>query len=932
MKKRGHSIINANVRLFFLLFIVHFLNYDLMALDPMKPVGRYLMDQWDAADGLPGNDIRAIGQTPDGYLWFATAKGLVRFDGIRFTATPFFDGQGNENSKGITPGTLHVDREGNLWIGSFVGLTRYRYQTGEFKTFTVKDGLTGDRIRRIKGDMRGNLWISFAASYLNRFSDGTFTVFNASHGLGGKKVNAMVEDMKGQLLFGTRENGVFKFQDNSFSRYDIKGLDNNHTIIYMHEDHKGRLWIATNKGLFRVNGQAAAVYTTRDGLSDNFTTYILEDSYRNLWVGTINGLNRLKEEGANTFSFETLLKNHVITWLLEDREEGMWVGTSDAGVWQLRDGLFKPYLAAEKFPKQAIFSLFEDRKGDIWIGSVEGRLYRCRGNEYIESLQIANLPSISIQAVTQDSDGNLWLGTNGKGVFQRKQGRFINFTTKDGLADNVVTSIFNDSKNNVWISTFDGVSRFSNGILESFKIQDGLVGKVVNNVYETKDHHILVATDKGINVLENGKLAKENMVTYLKDIPVTCFYQENGTSGSGDEGSVYWIGTHGAGLKRFKNGSFFSYTQADGLDSNFIYQVHEDKQANFWMMSDSGVLRVSKVELNRFADKRIERINCSSFGISDGMANAEFYNPFSRHSALKTMDGELWFVTRQGISIVHPDKIKINRFPPPVVIERVSFNDAVVSRYPKKKVFKDIQRLAFYFTAPTSLAPGKVKFKFKLEGYDNHWVYLPAGEMRVAFYQDLPTGTYTFRVTACNNDGLWNQKGASMVFTLEPLFYQTLLFKIAILLVFLVLGSAAYLVYKNRPFTKKEDKDKGPSLHIHPAFAKERLKKLGYMMDIEKIYRDENISLQSMAEKLSLSPHQLSQLLNENLNKNFWDFINTYRVEEAKRLLIDPKRAHQKILTIAFDVGFNTKASFNQVFKRYTGMTPSQYRKKNKHL
>ncbi len=898
----------------FVCLFIHFYCCQLLALDPAKPIDQYLLNQWDTTKGLPSNTILSIAQTPDGYLWIATTKGLIRFDGITFSNIKFTGKGGMEDKKNTIPDALYVDKEGILWIGSIVGLTKYQYKTRQFTTFTKKDGLTGDRFRRIKEDMKGNLWLSFFASYLNRFADGTFTVFDASHGLEGKKINAIVEDAKGNLMFGCREKGVFKFLNERFFKCEIEGLSSDHLINAMYEDREGALWIGTSKGLFRVMDKMTRVYTTDSGLSDDYIRYIIEDEDRNLWVGTMNGLNRMKKEHPGSIFFETLLENQMILFLFIDNENSLWIGTYDSGLKQLKDGKFASFPAIEKLQRGIILSLFEDRRGDTWIGSLSGELYKCSKSGGVESLEIPGTSGTGISAIGQDGKGNLWFGTNGKGVFQRKGETFINFTTRNGLADNLVISIFNDSKDNLWISTYDGVSRYFNGVFESFKTRDGLVGKIVHNVYEDKDQHIRIASDKGINVIKNGIFLKNSIIVYLRDIPVSCIYEDNSSSkqynNTDGHGNVAWIGTHGAGLKRFKNGEFISYTDNDGMTSNFIYQILEDEQENLWMMSDNGVLRVSKKELNQFANRRVGRINCTSFGISDGMKSIEFANEFSRHSALITREREFWFITNKGITIVNPGKIKINKFPPPVVIEEALFND---------------RASLFHFTAPTFLSPGKIKFKYRLEGYDRDWVFLPPGEKRTARYTNLAPGTYTFRVSACNSDGVWNRTGAAMPFTLKPYFYETFLFKISVFLILLLLAAAGYLLYKKRPF-KKIGKYKHPSLN--PLFVEECVKRLVYLMEIEKLYRDEHISLQSLSERLSISPHQLSQIINKKLDKNFSDFVNAYRIKEARRLLSDPKRANEKILAIAVDVGFNTRAAFNYVFKKFTKMTPSEYRKK----
>jgi ligand-binding sensor domain-containing protein/AraC-like DNA-binding protein len=903
-------------------------------LDPDKRIDQYLVDSWEMADGMPSNTMYYIAQTPDGYLWIGMDKDLVRFDGMKFSIIPYTE-KGKDSTtklpKTITLDTLFVDRREILWIGSSAGLTSYNYQTGRFKTFTLGNGLTGGIIRRIQDDMKGNLWISFDSNCVNRFSKEKFTVFNASNGLGGKRVNAIVEDQKGNLLFATRENGIFKYRDGQFFKYPVAGIENSF-INTMWEDRKGDLWIGANNGLFRVIVSDVRRYTVKNGLSYDNITDIREDSDGNLWVGTLRGLNRIKRNKDGIITIERLMQLVLITCLFEDIEKNLWVGTEDSGLKRLKDGKFISYAPIDTYQAEIPISVFQDRYGDTWTGTLNGKLFHCRGSDVTESVVPPELSNTGIAAIAEDAGGNLWLGTNGKGVFQRKNGAFIQYTTRQGLADNMITSIYRDSRGNLWFSTFNGLSvfRYPGGVIESIGFRDGQANKRINNVYEDKNQNIWAATDQGVIVLKGGKLEKQKAEYYLEGDFVTCIY-EDPSPPEGKEG-VYWIATNGAGLKRLilKDKSITTYTDAAGMTTNVIYQFFEDRLGNFWLMSDSGILRVSKTDLNGFARGELDKINCISYGISDGMKSPGFHNEYSRHSALKSKNGELWFVTKKGISIINPQNIKINKNSPPVVIEAVYFDQQSVPLHqdPGTYSFKGTESLRFHFTAPTFLSPEKIKFKYRLEGFDRDWIFLPPGSGRVAHYWNLDPGTYTFRVIASNAEGVWNQTGDAFTFSLKPFFYQTLLFKIAVPLLLAVLLGAAVYIYKKRPFEKRRKKYEGSSLTDE--FADVCVKKLRHLMEVEKIYRDERITLQSLSEKLLIKHYQLSQVLNEKLNQNFSDYINYYRIEETKEILRSPAGAKKKITTVAQDVGFNSMTAFYKAFKKNTGMTPNQYKKEVK--
>jgi ligand-binding sensor domain-containing protein/AraC-like DNA-binding protein len=938
MKKRLDNILTCLtlkiIGLWIGCFMVHSPLCLLMALDPETSIDQYVLDKWKVKDGLPSDSIWSIAQTPDGYIWVTTPKGLVRFDGVKFSTVQYLETKKTQNKKEYLTDILLVDKDGTLWIGGTGHLTKYQYQTGHFTTFTKKYGLKKLIIFCLHEDMKGNLWLGFWGSHLGRVAKGEFTRFNCVDGLEGEFINSISEDRDGNLLIGSHKNGMFTYKDGTFFKHEIAGLSNN--VKKICQDREETLWIGTSKGLFRVKDKAKVIdmYTTREGLSNDDVFEMLKDSDGNLWVATFRGLNRLKKEQSGNVIIEKLFEYCPVCCVFEDREKNLWIGTWKAGLRRLKNAKFLSHASSQdrNMKGEIVCSVFADRQGDTWIGAHNGKLYRYRLDEFIEALEIPGITGGDISAIAGDSEGNLWIGTSEDGVFQKKGKTFKQYTTRNGLANNYVFFIYNDRQNNLWFGTYDGVSRYHHGRLESLKVRDGLSGKYVMDVYEDNNHHIWLATPGGITVIKDGKFNRVNIREYLKGIPVNCIYPNRGNSTTGqNDKNVLWIATWGAGLKRFENGTFVSYTTAQGMSTNFIYQILEDERNYLWMTSNNGVLRVCKDQLQAFAQGRINKVNCQCFGTADGLKNSEFYNPFFRNSILKTRDGELWFVTVDGISTINTGKIKTNELPPPVVIEEVIFNDQAVKVCKNNKVFRGVKNVIFHFTAPTFLSPEKVRFKYKLEGYDRDWVFLQPGESRTARYKCLEFGTYTFRVTACNRHGIWNSVGDCMTFVSSPFFYETTIFKVLLLIVFLGLVASGYFLHKKYIFWGKKavkNKNNNSSLLLNPLYIEECIKKLTYFVEVEKVYRDENVSLQSLSKQLSIPYYHLSQIINEKLNKNFPDFINTYRIEEAKKLLGDPKQANRKIISITYEVGFNTKTSFNKAFKKYTQMTPSQYKKK----
>lgn len=203
---------------------------------------------------------------------------------------------------------------------------------------------------------------------------------------------------------------------------------------------------------------------------------------------------------------------------------------------------------------------------------------------------------------------------------------------------------------------------------------------------------------------------------------------------------------------------------------------------------------------------------------------------------------------------------------------------------------------------------------------------MSAFQERAAYYKDLAPGFYRFRVTADNSDGIRNPDGVSFDFTLKRYIYETAWFKICAVLLAISAALLSFFRFKKYLYFRKL-KIKYKSSTLDPEKAELALKKLRYLLEVKKVFKDENLSLKLLAAKLIISPRYLSQVINEQMNKNFWELINGYRIEEAKKMLLDPGEKDSSVLEIAFEAGFSSKESFYRAFKKCTGKTPIQFKK-----
>jgi signal transduction histidine kinase/ligand-binding sensor domain-containing protein/ActR/RegA family two-component response regulator len=641
--------------------------------------------------------------------------------------------------------TLYEDRNRNLWIGTQGGgLSRWR--DGRFTTFSTKDGLSNNLVRAIHEDRQGDLWIGTDGGGLNRFSSGKFTVFSKQDGLPSDIILSIHEDRHASLWLGTFDGGVSRRQDGRFTTYSLKqGLPSNAAYV-ISEDRDGNLWVGTHGGgLSRWDGERFTSLTKEYGLVDGGVRALLEDREGSLWIGTAgSGLHRLKDGRFTTFTTQEGLSSNSIYSVFEDRAGTVWFGTEGGGLDRLSGGRVSTYSIKQGLVNDYVWSIDEGNDGSLWVGTNAG-LSRLKDGRFTNFTTREGLSANMIWALHQGRDGSLWIGTSGGGLNRLKDGRFDVYTARDGLTDTSVRVIQEDAAGTLWVGTSNrGVARMSQGRFTTVTTKDGLSSNVVRSLH------------------------------------------------ADDQGSV-WIGTIGGGLNRLRNGHITVYKTGNGLFDDVIWLILEDGQGNLWMSSSRGIFRVSKQDLNDFADGKIASITSVAYSKADGVKSSQGVGG-SQSPGWKGRDGRLWFSTFHGVSVVDPQRLMTNQVPPPVIIEQILVDGAALAA--DARVPAGGEKFEFHYTGLSLLAPENVRFKYKLEGLDRDWI--DADARRVAYYTNIPPGDYRFRVLASNNDGLWNEAGAARAFYLAPYFHQTYLFYALCAGAALMLGGSVYLIRVRR--------------------------------------------------------------------------------------------------------------------------------------
>jgi signal transduction histidine kinase/ligand-binding sensor domain-containing protein/ActR/RegA family two-component response regulator len=712
------------------------------AHDPSLRVLDYSLQFWSSEEGLPQNTIPAITQTRDGYLWFGTQSELVRFDGVRFVVAA--------DQRGVS--AVASDGSGGLWWApNEGGLIR---RTGDRSiTWTSRDGLPSDLVQEIFQDRDGTLWIGTSEG-LARLRDGRIVTIGAlSHPVG-----AFAQGPDGALWVGTDDAGVARL-DGSLAFWTVRdGLPDDH-VTALAVDRQGSLWVGTPRGLARRKDGRWVTFTTRDGLPDDWVNALLEDREGNLWIGTQGGLSRFREGRFSNSTEEQGIKG--VLSLCADAEGALWVGTDTGGLVRLRPAPF--HTVDPPGPHEAVWAALETVAGDLWIGTNDQGLVHldAHGRE-VSRLTVADgLPDNKVRTVLEGPRGELWIGTTA-GLARRQGGRMETWTRREGLPDDQIRSLRLEEDGTLWAGTQRGLARLRGGAVEALGADCGLPRDVpVLVLHRAAGGALLVGTTVGLYQQQGERFRRMN------GSPAVPIYALRS-----DPDGTLWAGTARAGLHRFRKGLWTVFSQKDGLFDDTAYHILEDAQGRFWMSSNRGVYKVRKADLEAFAAGVSDWIPSGSFGEPDGMAGAEGSGA-SDPGALLSRDGRLWFPTIRGLAVVDPRRVRDNSRPPPVVLEEVLAGGEPVSwRGPGPvELPPDRRKLEVRFTALSVLAPEKVRFRYRLEGFDAGWI--EGGTARTVVYTNLPAGSYTFRVVASNNEGVWNRKGAHLALVAAPRLWET---------------------------------------------------------------------------------------------------------------------------------------------------------------
>ncbi len=730
------------------------------AAESAKRISQFSQRVWRVEDGLPQNTAQTIVQTRDGYLWIGTQEGLVRADGVRLDVfapqnTPAFPGKNVTALLESSDGTLWIattaglvarrgmtftgysraqglpfayltglaeDAEGGLWIATLGG-GAIRMRNGLFTQLTAKRGLPHDVLHAVVAARDGSVWMGTDAG-LCRWQGGKLTTFTTSDGLPDNAVQALYLDGEPTLWVGT-SHGPARYSGGRFIQEGAGALISRHDVQSFFRDESGAMWVGTaDGGLFRQKDGAWDHYGSQDGLPSDFVAAIYGDRESNIWVGThTGGVIRFRDAPFTTYSRRDGLAHDFVRPVLQSRDGAMWIGTQGGGISRLVDGVFTTFSMGTGLPSAMVWAIAESRDGSIWIGT-SGGLTRYVGGRFRTYTARDGLPNDAVRAIHEDPGGRLWIGTRGGGLCRLEAGHFTVFSGADTVPNPIVHAIMTDRHGHVWIGSNGGLTRFDGRGFETFTTENGLSSNLVYTILEDRD-------------------------------------------------GVLWIGTYGGGLSRMKDGQFTRYSFGQGLFDDVVFQVLDDDHGSLWMSCNRGIFRVAKADFENVARGTAPKVNSVAFGIEDGMPVSEC-NGNVQPAGWKDRTGRLWFPTPKGVVAVDPSRSTIGAPDPPILIEEAIAKGRTIDPSAPAVLEPGDGGMEFRYTALSFNAPRRIRFRYRLEGFDRDWV--EAGSRRTAYYTNIPPGTYTFQVMAATAESAWSLPQSAAPITLRPHYYQAVWF------------------------------------------------------------------------------------------------------------------------------------------------------------
>jgi signal transduction histidine kinase/ligand-binding sensor domain-containing protein len=751
------------------------------ALDPNLRVTQYLHSSWRIQDGSAPAGMYSIAQTLDGFLWFSSeSQGMYRFDGVRFVPWPLsIDGRAISNFVSVygdragglwaisnhevihlkggvvvshlaleglqSLGTVSEDADGSLWlVRSSNGISDAplcHVTDRAVKCYGRSEGVPISPADCVLSDGAAGFWIGGQTALIHWQPGGSqmYPVPALKSNAGQNGIVALAHGPDQSLWVGINAEGaglgLGQWKEGALKPFVTPTFDGSTVTVYdMIFDHDGNLWVGTvGKGVFRIRGTTVEHYGRTEGLSSDTVRTLFEDREGIVWAVTTNGIDSFRDPRVTTFSASEGLGKDAASGVLAARDGTLWVANAES-LDHIVNGSVSSIRTGSGLPGHQVSSLLEDRSGNLWVGVDDG-LYLFKGGSFRRLREPNQRPLGLVVGITEDIDGDVWAECGNP----RKLVRIHNFEVSEEFSGSQIPpghTLAPDPHGGIWIGTLKGdLVLFRHGALQKFPLPTK-GSPVSHQIIAQADGSVLAGSDDGLVGLRQGKVQR--------------------------------------------------MTTENGLPCNSVISFVEDKEKRWWFYTACGVLELPDSELRKWWANPGTVVQTRLYDLLDG---AQPHTP-SFNSAALSSDGRVWFANGVVVQMLDPSRLSQRALPAETYIESVVVDRKQLPATVNLKLAPHPRDLQFDYTSPMFLIPQRVKFRYRLDGYDHDWH--DAGTRRQAFYTDLPPGKYTFRVVASNSDGVWDDTPARLDFSVAPAYYQTNWFRALCAVFVLALLWAAY--------------------------------------------------------------------------------------------------------------------------------------------
>jgi ligand-binding sensor domain-containing protein/anti-sigma regulatory factor (Ser/Thr protein kinase) len=761
----------------------------------------YNLQAYTTRDGLSQSQVRSILEDSRGYLWFGTHRGVSRFDGQNFTN--FEPESGVEGGlSGNFIAALEEDQNGRIWLATERGVSYFEHERF-FNEY--QDSL--QKVLSIMEDQEGRIWFGTLHRGLTLYDPDAGTQkaekylhkpFSWADPAVKRTVHCIFQDQQGNIWLG-RDKGLYELgQDGLIREAFSDQLPYRLEVYELFEDSKGRLWLGTDQGAFVREGKGFRKIGVEDGLMDRNVFCIVEDLDETIWLGTRRGLNRFTNDKVHAFrptGADELPAIYSVRSAIRDRGGNLWFGTEGFGVFKVTRSLFKPYSLATGLSSNLAKSFLEDDEGRIWISTYDQGINVLQEGKVVRQYGVRDgLAGEDIGYSFKDSRGNFWFTSYTQGVSRYRKGDFDAYTTEDGLPLNRTYCVGEGPQGRIWIGTDFGIAIWEGGkFTEHLTVESGLIDNSIYAIKRRSNGEMWIGTPNGLSIYREGQV--ENYDTVGKNI--IAIHE--------DSRGRMWMAS-ASGLILWEDGKFRNLRIDPSPSANNVVGIVGGGEKYLWLGTEGGIFRLDLEVFNQQGEVELDH-----FTRTEGLPSLEV----NANALMVDSRSNIWIGTTEG-AVRCPVEVKKNsvRLRPRTNLVEVRSSlgqdwDKLGFATTRKgglpiglKIPFERNRIAFKYIAISTENPLGVRYRFKLEGYEEEWSEVT--RTTNASYANLSPGPYTFMVKAANEAEDWEVEPERFSFYIKPAFHQTTLFRVLVFLALLLAGYITYRIIADRTRRRRE--------------------------------------------------------------------------------------------------------------------------------